>query len=264
MDQQTQWGLPGWRKIATAMQNSLPLFITQIDPHWHLQRSCPLSPEMIQELSELDPSRVRNARIPKNSTQARDNSTKAASRHDVLTRGRVKKAPKPRVKKPTLRETVARQQAMIDALLQRDMNAPSSTAPAVLQTEVQDDGEEEEDTDFYEVERIISTRIRRGHREYRVRWKGFTAKDDDWKRRADITKELYQEYIAAHPSEAEDSDDEDSEEEDSGRDELAPSSPPSAQPARAVPSAARGRGGRGRAGPRAGPRATGRGRSRGK
>lgn len=82
----------------------------------------------------------------------------------------------------------------------------------------------------------------------------------DWKRRADITKELYQEYIAAHPSEAEDSDDEYSEEEDSGRDELAPSSPPSAQPARAVPSAARGRGGRGRAGPRA----TSRGPSRGK
>lgn len=79
---------------------------------------------------------------------------------------------------------------MIEALLKGGA-APTSTAPAALQTVVQeeeDDDEEEEYAEFYEVERIISTRIRRGHREYRVRWKGFTAKDDDRKLRADITK----------------------------------------------------------------------------
>ncbi|XP_055639153.1 aspartic and glutamic acid-rich protein-like [Toxorhynchites rutilus septentrionalis] len=51
----------------------------------------------------------------------------------------------------------------------------------VAPKEESDEEDEEDDGKEYEVERIIDVHIKRGGvREYLVRWKGFTAKDDTW------------------------------------------------------------------------------------
>lgn len=54
---------------------------------------------------------------------------------------------------------------------------------------------EEEDTDVYEVERIIRHKGSTGNRMYLVKWKGYNSRDNTWVREVDLNaKELLEEY----------------------------------------------------------------------
>lgn len=63
------------------------------------------------------------------------------------------------------------------------------------------------DKETYEVERIIEHRVSEGNMEYRIRWKGYTAKEDTWEPEDHIdTPECIQEYWASLEAVTEDSD----------------------------------------------------------